>query len=94
MSKQLLIEHLTFEPSAQALTEARFNPGKKFLVSGKVQAANKPNANKRFYDYDTLHRQVALYMEGPVAEKRALGELDHPETSVINLKNVSKDVGW
>ena len=53
MSKQLLIEHLTFEPSAQALTEARFNPSKKFLVSGKVQAANKPNANKRIYYYDT-----------------------------------------
>jgi hypothetical protein len=92
MSKQLLIEHLTFEPSTRSLTEARMSPNRQFLVSGKVQAANKPNANKRIYDYDTLQRQVALYMEGPVAEKRALGELDHPETSVINLKNVCHNI--
>jgi hypothetical protein len=68
------------------------NPRAPFLVSGKVQAADKPNANKRIYDYDTLHTQVQLYVEGPVTEKRALGELDHPETSVINLKNVCHNI--
>jgi hypothetical protein len=74
------------------LSEARVNPKSKFLVSGKVQAADKPNANKRIYDYNTLYKQVALYVEGPVAEKRALGELDHPETSIINLKNVCHNI--
>jgi hypothetical protein len=92
MSKQLLIEHMTFEPSRRQLQEARMTPNSKFLVSGKVQAADKPNANKRIYDYNTLHKQVALYMEGPVAEKRAMGELDHPETSIINLKNVCHNI--
>lgn len=92
MSKQLLIEHLTFEPSPKALYEARMNPSTKFLVSGKVQAADKPNANKRIYDYETLKRQVDLYIEGPIAEKRAMGELDHPETAVINLKNVCHNI--
>ena len=92
MSKQVLVEYITFKPLPQQLKEARANSHGKFLVSGKIQAADKPNANKRIYDFDTLQRQVALYLEGPVAEKRALGELDHPETSIINLKNVSHNI--
>lgn len=92
MAKQVLIEHMLFEPTQQQLNEAKYNPSKPFLVAGKVQAANKPNANRRIYDYDVLAKQVQLYVEGPVAEKRALGELDHPESSVINLKNVCHNI--
>ena len=92
MNKQVLIEYLPFQPLPKQLNEARYNPSAPFIVSGKVQAADKPNANKRIYDYDTLHKQVALYMEGPIAEKRALGELDHPESSIINLKNVCHNI--
>ena len=92
MSKQTLIEYLPFTPLPQQLHEARISPNKAFLVSGKIQAADMPNANKRIYDYDTLKQQVQLYAEGPVAEKRALGELDHPESSVINLKNVCHNI--
>jgi len=92
MEKQVLIEYLPFKPQPKQLTEARMNPRAPFLVSGKMQAADKPNANHRIYDYATLKKQVGLYEEGPVAEKRALGELDHPETSVINLKNVCHNI--
>lgn len=92
MNKEVLIEYLSFQPLPKQINEAKMNPRSPFLVSGKVQAADKPNANKRIYDYDTLHTQVHLYMEGPVKEKRALGELDHPETSVINLKNVCHNI--
>ena len=92
MDKQILIEYLLFKPQPKQLTEARLNPRIPFLVSGKIQAADKPNANHRIYDFDTLQKQVALYEQGPVAEKRALGELDHPETSVINLKNVCHNI--
>lgn len=92
MNKEVLIEYLLFKPLPQQLSEARVNPRAKFLVSGKIQAADKPNANKRIYDFDTLQRQVQLFVEGPVAEKRALGELDHPETSIINLKNVCHNI--
>jgi hypothetical protein len=92
MNKQTLIEYLPFKPLPQQLHEARISPNKPFLVSGKVQAADMPNANKRIYDYATLQKQVQLYMEGPVAEKRALGELDHPESSIINLKNVCHNI--
>ena len=92
MEKQVLIEYLPFKPQPKQINEAKMNPRIPFLVSGKIQAANKPNANHRIYDYDTLKKQVALYEQGPVAEKRALGELDHPETSVINLKNVCHNI--
>lgn len=92
MEKQVLIEYLPFKPLPKQLTEARMNPRTPFLVSGKMQAADKPNANHRIYDYATLKKQASLYEEGPVREKRALGELDHPETSVINLKNVCHNI--
>jgi hypothetical protein len=92
MEKQVLIEYLPFKPQPKQLTEARMNPRAPFLVSGKMQAADKPNANHRIYDFATLKKQVGLYEEGPVREKRALGELDHPETSVINLKNVCHNI--
>lgn len=92
MSKAVLIEYLPFKPQPKQLNEARVNPRAPFLVSGKVQAANKPNANQRIYDYDILQRQVQLYLDGPVREKRALGELDHPESSIINLKNVCHNI--
>lgn len=92
MNKQTLIEYLPFKPLPQQLQEARMSPNKKFLVSGKVQAADMPNANKRIYDYDTLRTQAELYIKGPITEKRALGELDHPESSIINLKNVCHNI--
>lgn len=92
MSKQLLMEYMTFQPSPRSLNEAKMNPRAPFLVAGKVQACGKPNANKRIYPYKTLKYQVDLYTEGPVTEKRALGELDHPESSIINLKNVCHNI--
>jgi len=92
MNKQVLIEYLPFKPLPKQLQEARMNPKAPFLVAGLVQAADKPNANRRIYDYNTLAKQVELYVEGPVRERRALGELDHPESSVINLKNVCHNI--
>jgi Prohead core protein serine protease len=92
MNKEVLIEYLPFKPLPKQINEAKMNPRIPFLVSGKIQAADKPNANHRIYDYATLKKQVTLYEQGPVTEKRALGELDHPDTSVINLKNVCHNI--
>ncbi len=97
MGKELLIEYMTFKPSPRQLNEVKLNPSKNLMVEGKIQAAGKPNANRRVYGFDTLKREVDNYMRGPVAENRATGELDHPETAVINLKNVChiiKDLWW
>jgi hypothetical protein len=91
MSKQLLIEHALFHPITN-LNEGKRNINGNLIVRGQVQACDKPNANNRIYPYDTLYAQVEKYMNGPIRENRALGELDHPETSVINLKNVSHNI--
>jgi hypothetical protein len=91
MSKTLLIEYATFTPTKR-LNEGVVSKTGNMIVSGLVQACDKPNANRRIYPYPILFEQVSKYMEGPIAENRALGELDHPESSVVNLKNVSHNI--
>jgi hypothetical protein len=92
MNKQLLIEYNAFQPLPGSLNEAKRLANGNMIVSGLVQATDKPNANRRIYPYQVLKEQVDVYMAGPIAENRALGELDHPESSVINLKNVSHNI--
>tara|TARA_Y100001937_G_scaffold97984_1_gene133552 strand:- start:4264 stop:4872 length:609 start_codon:yes stop_codon:yes gene_type:complete len=58
------------------------------ILSGLMQEAEVKNGNGRTYPLSVLQREVALY-EKLVREGRALGELDHPESSVINLVNAS-----
>jgi hypothetical protein len=65
-------------------------------LSGVMQKANTPNGNGRVYPAEVLRREVQNYQK-LVKERRALGELDHPEDSVINLKNASHmvtDIWW
>lgn len=92
MAKELLIEYSLFTPNRSNLNEARKHTNGNMIVSGQIQAADKPNANRRVYPFATLQKQVELYVNGPIAENRALGELDHPESSVINLKNASHNI--
>jgi hypothetical protein len=92
MAKELLIEYSLFKPAKASLSEAKRNVNGNMIVSGQIQAADKPNANRRVYPYEILERQVEMYIKGPIAENRALGELDHPESSVINLKNASHNI--
>ena len=58
------------------------------ILSGKLQEANCRNGNGREYPIAILEREMKNYSK-LVKEKRALGELDHPDDSVINLKNAS-----
>jgi hypothetical protein len=62
--------------------------GKKFYMSGCMQKFDTPNGNGRVYSQKILQREVENYWK-LVKERRALGELDHPDDSVINLKNAS-----
>ena len=65
-------------------------------LSGRLQTADKKNGNGRSYPYKVLKREMDNYKK-IVADNRACGELDHPDDSVINLKNVSHlvtDVWW
>jgi hypothetical protein len=89
---QVLIEYIPFKPLPQSLHEARMNPTRNLIVEGVVQRANAKNENGRVYPAEILRREVEKYIEGPIAQNRALGELDHPESSVINLKNVCHNI--
>ena len=57
-------------------------------LTGIIQRADTVNGNGRVYPYNVLMREMKNY-EKLVSERRALGELDHPDDSVINLKNAS-----
>ena len=66
------------------------------LVKGVLQRADAQNQNGRVYPKEILAREVKKYQQ-LIKERRALGELDHPDSSVINLKNVSHNIrecGW
>ena len=70
--------------------------GKVLYMSGRLQTADKQNGNGRVYPYDVLKREMDNYMK-IVKDDRACGELDHPDDSVVNLKNVSHivtDIWW
>tara|TARA_R110001583_G_scaffold90222_1_gene232042 strand:- start:68 stop:712 length:645 start_codon:yes stop_codon:yes gene_type:complete len=87
----LLQEYRPFKVD-KLLVERSIKENKSLIVSGVLQRANAKNHNGRVYPRDILDREVKNYMEGPVKDNRAMGELDHPESSVINLQNVSHTI--
>ena len=87
----LLTEYRPFNVNKR-LAEQAVKENKSLIVSGVLQRAEAKNQNGRVYPKEILAREVKQYMKGPVAENRAMGELDHPESSVINLQNVSHTV--
>ena len=93
--KQVLIDILPFEFKKTYLNES-LKDGKLY-VTGVLQRADAKNQNGRVYPVDVLKREAEKYMQNFVKQRRAMGELDHPESSVVNLKNVSHnivDMGW
>lgn len=57
-------------------------------MKGIIQAAGKPNANNRIYPREILEREDRRYQE-LIQDRRACGELDHPDSPVVQLENVS-----
>ena len=97
MSKTLLIDYTPFDISPQMITESEQQNNGRVIVSGVLQRAGSKNQNGRVYPKDILMREVNEYKKVQIAERRALGELDHPDTSVVNLANASHnilDVWW
>lgn len=88
--KELIINTIPFEYVPSALNESI--TGGKLLVSGILQRANAKNQNGRIYPKEVLLREVEKYNTNFVKSRRALGELDHAESSVVNLKNVSHNI--
>jgi len=93
MSKQLLTEYYELCPNGvceDILTESdkRFVKDGGLIMSGVIQRYGEANGNRRVYTENVLRREADKY-KMLVQERRALGELDHPDESVINLRNVS-----
>ena len=87
----LLTEYRPFKVD-KLLVERSIKENKSLIVSGILQRAEAKNQNGRVYPLEILKREVQNYIEGPVKERRATGELDHPDSSVINLQNVSHNI--
>ena len=88
MSKKLLIETHTVKISPSQLTENVSKESGNLLVEGILATAEVKNGNGRYYSKDLWDREMDKYNE-LIEQRRSMGELDHPESTVINLKNVS-----
>ena len=96
MSKQLLIETHTFHISPSQLNENVNKENGNLIVEGILSTAEVKNGNGRYYAKDLWNREMDKYKD-LVDQRRSMGELDHPESTVINLKNVShliNDFWW
>ena len=92
MSKKLLVDVRPFEISRQKIDESIKENKGRLIVKGVLQRAESKNQNGRVYPREVLLKEVSKYLDEQVAERRALGELDHPESSVVNLNNASHNV--
>jgi len=94
--KQVLIETHPFQVSRKQLHEGLKAPSGNPLVEGILATAEVKNGNGRYYPKELWEREIDKYQQ-VVKENRATGELDHPESSIINLKNVShiiREIWW
>jgi hypothetical protein len=83
-------------PFKGLLTESKVKPGV-FEVTGVMQRAGAKNQNGRIYKREILEQEVRNYIENFVKVGNAYGELDHPESAIVSLKNAShvvKDLWW
>jgi len=88
MSKKLLIETHAIKVSPSQLTENVNKENGNLMVEGILATAEVKNGNGRYYKKELWDREMEKY-DQLVKERRSMGELDHPESTVINLKNVS-----
>ena len=93
MSKKIIVDYIgSIQYTPEQINESLTKNSGKLIVSGIMQRGDSFNQNQRKYPMDVLKREAAKYKDTFVAERRALGELDHPESQVVNLANVSHNV--
>jgi hypothetical protein len=90
--QNLLVEYNVIEYGKELLSEAADMSKPLVLKNVLLQQAIKENQNGRRYPQEVLQREALKYKENFVSQRRALGELDHPESPVVNLKNVCCNV--
>ena len=92
MNKKLLVEVRPFEISRNKIDESIKENNGRLVVKGVLQRAESKNQNGRVYPREVLLKEVSKYLSEQVTERRALGELDHPDSSVVNLNNASHNI--
>jgi hypothetical protein len=90
--QNLLVEYNAIEYDSQLITEATDSTKPLVLRNVVLQRADTKNQNGRVYPRSILMREAKTYKDNFVSQRRALGELDHPESPVVNLKNVCCNV--
>ncbi|MBT4209072.1 primosomal protein [Candidatus Woesearchaeota archaeon] len=90
--RQLIVDYIPFEISAQQINESMKENNGKLVVKGILQRADAKNQNGRVYPREILTREAKNYDENFIKQSRAMGELDHPDSSVVNLQNVSHNI--
>lgn len=94
MNPQLLIEHFPLQITKQTIVESSSRNGGKLILEGIIQRANAKNQNGRVYPKEILEREIEAYKQGPIAEHRSTGELDHPECFIEGYKILTLEKGW
>lgn len=96
MDKKLLREWIALDYKPNMIKESREQNGGKIILSGVLQRAGVKNQNKRIYPREILDREIENYQKA-VRENRAVGELDHPESSSVSLQKAShviREMHW
>ena len=89
----LLTEYYPIQITSRLLESSNLEPGRPMILDGIIlQRANAENRNKRIYPKKVLLREINKYIDTFVNHNRALGELDHSQENVVNLKNVSHKI--
>ena len=92
MNKKLLVDVRPFDISRNKIDESIKENDGRLIVKGVLQRAESKNQNGRVYPREVLLKEVSKYLSEQVTERRALGELDHPDSSVVNLNNASHNI--
>jgi len=90
--KNLLVDYITFDVSPEMISESMEKNNGRLMVKGVLQRADAKNQNGRVYPKNILIREAKKYSDINIKERRALGELDHPDSSIVNLNNVSHNI--
>lgn len=96
-TKQLLIEVNPLKLTPQTISESLKNNGGKLIVETLLATAEVKNGNGRYYSRKLWERELNKYLNDAIKIRNSVGELDHPDSQVINLKNVSHlvtEVWW
>ena len=90
MSKQILIETRQFKPNPVTITEVSGDLGGNIFVEGILATVEVKNGNGRYYKKDLWEREIDNFQK-KINQKstETCGELDHPDSQIINLKNAS-----